>query len=891
MNKAHETGIWRRSLGVECSPEEAETFRLRLITALELFRDRAKVLAGEISRDLPDFTVHDETHFDALWDLADRLAGPSLTLTPVEAFVFGGAALIHDLGMASAAYAGEGGSIEDDPRWPDMVMFVLREELGRAPKPEEIASPDEAVVRSATAQLLRELHAKRAEVLATTTWQGSKGEQFALLEDGLLRSTYGPMIGRIAHSHWWAPSQVGESFDKRLGAPAGCPAAWTARPIVVACLLRLADASHLDATRAPRFLKALRKPSPDAARHWDFQARLSQPYAEDDRFVFTSPPFAVDEAAAWWLCADTLAAVDGEFRAVDALLADHDEDRFAIRGVAGASDPSQLATYIPTEGWTPADARIRISDVVRLVKRMGGNELYGKKPHVPLRELVQNAADAVRARRSIEPQRGPDWGEIVVRMGEVEDDRRWLEVEDTGVGMSSRVLTEHLLDFGRSFWESERVLEELPGLLARGFEPTGQFGIGFFSAFMWGDEVTVTSRRYDAGTADTQVLEFSGGLSRRPLLRPAATHERMVDPGTRVRVLLNAEALWRLGIDQDVPVVPTLVQLCAWLAPALDVTVSVEALGEDRAQAVTAGDWIQMPMDELAERISHFPIRLHDPGAVEEEEGEDEDGEENPPPEESPEQPRLGKHARVLKALDGKVVGRAVLNPTGFQAGIVAIGGFRSSVLRGISGVFLGDPTTAARNIGIPAVPPQVLAEWATEQAILLGPELSGEAAFEAAGVVQLCGGETGSLPIVSTREGPLSMKQAEAWVSDLQEVVVIHDAGLSNDIRTHGTIELSENVAAVSMIASGLLFWDSAAGGMELLEQDWPRSNDVQSGLIFPARDSLFGALREALERVWGGPYVGSHFSEREEGTPVIGTRNGADVHLEAYALRRPGT
>lgn len=128
---------------------------------------------------------------------------------------------------------------------------------------------------------------------------------------------------------------------------------------------------------------------------------------------------------------------------------------------------------------------------------------------MPIRELIQNARDAIAARRLLEG-RPADWGQVSVRIrGEGED--HWLDVSDTGVGMSSTVLTRTLLDFGASLWDSEAVADEFPGLLSKGFQHVGRFGIGFFSVFMLGQTVRVTTRRYDEGPLDTRVLEFATG--------------------------------------------------------------------------------------------------------------------------------------------------------------------------------------------------------------------------------------------------------------------------------------------------------------------------------------------------------------------------------------------
>jgi len=105
MGDFRATHLWKATLGPQKRDQHAAP-RERLRNALEKFRERAAVLAGEIPQDVCDLTVHDITHIDALWETADVIAGTELSFTPTEAFVLGGAFLIHDLGMGLAAYPG-----------------------------------------------------------------------------------------------------------------------------------------------------------------------------------------------------------------------------------------------------------------------------------------------------------------------------------------------------------------------------------------------------------------------------------------------------------------------------------------------------------------------------------------------------------------------------------------------------------------------------------------------------------------------------------------------------------------------------------------------------------------------------------------------------------------
>ena len=77
-----------------------------LMTAYTEFRKRVSLLVAQIHKDMPSLTVHDITHIDALWWTASEIAGPDYPLNPAEAFVLGGAFLLHDAAHCMAAYPG-----------------------------------------------------------------------------------------------------------------------------------------------------------------------------------------------------------------------------------------------------------------------------------------------------------------------------------------------------------------------------------------------------------------------------------------------------------------------------------------------------------------------------------------------------------------------------------------------------------------------------------------------------------------------------------------------------------------------------------------------------------------------------------------------------------------
>lgn len=138
------------------------------------------------------------------------------------------------------------------------------------------------------------------------------------------------------------------------------------------------------------------------------------------------------------------------------------------------------------------DARNFQVDLHGLVDLLS-HHLYSS-PRVYLRELLQNAADAITARR-LEDSEAP--AEIRIRTFQ-----GGLEVHDTGIGLTADQVSELLATIGRS---SKR--DEI-GFAREEF--LGQFGIGMLSAFMVADEIAVTTKAAHesttlwVGTADGQ---------------------------------------------------------------------------------------------------------------------------------------------------------------------------------------------------------------------------------------------------------------------------------------------------------------------------------------------------------------------------------------------------
>src|SRR5215475_9979358 len=125
-----------------------------------------------------------------------------------------------------------------------------------------------------------------------------------------------------------------------------------------------------------------------------------------------------------------------------------------------------------------------------------------------LRELISNASDAcdkLRYEAIAKPELLADGRPLAIRI-KPDSMAGTVTIEDTGIGMDQAELIDNLGTVARSgtraFIERLAEAKDGAGLI-------GQFGVGFYSAFMVADRIEVTSRR--AGAAEVWVWTSSGG--------------------------------------------------------------------------------------------------------------------------------------------------------------------------------------------------------------------------------------------------------------------------------------------------------------------------------------------------------------------------------------------
>ena len=194
-------------------------------------------------------------------------------------------------------------------------------------------------------------------------------------------------------------------------------------------------------------------------------------------------------------------------------------------------------------------------DEEQVFQRLFGKRLYGRID-AALRELIQNAIDATRVRLALECISRDGWNDWSAEEQQVEFrklsfakaqelgihvkheivvdpetgvSQEWLRVVDRGVGMSRDVIQRFLLKVGRSRWREDPAVREL------GLRTIGEFGIGFLSCFMISGRTVIETKSClpnETGLRAT-VYNWKGYLATESLTRTS--------PGTTVSILLTPD--------------------------------------------------------------------------------------------------------------------------------------------------------------------------------------------------------------------------------------------------------------------------------------------------------------------------------------------------------------
>jgi hypothetical protein len=261
----------------------------------------------------------------------------------------------------------------------------------------------------------------------------------------------------------------------------------------------------------------------------------------------------------------------------------------------------------------------------------------------------------------------------------------------------------------------------------------------------------------------------------------------------------------------------------------------------------------------------------------------------------------LAHNLRLLKDERGIVVGRACIglhipslhfhttSDYDFMSGVVTVGGLRSTDLSGVPGIFVGEPTRAARDIAVPVADEQSLKQWACEQVDLMtGFAAEPHLGSEIAQTVRLFAADTKNLPVAQGAAGWVSAEEIASWIDPPDEILLVSHF----DIERLESVQLSlhPNVLGISYGMPVVLQSGGRSSGL-----DWPHRISSRFAEGREWLDTTQGLVVEALAHAWNVPAEHVYEESSRKDSRVVReigiVAGGRPFETQVQLIRNPKT
>lgn len=201
---------------------------------------------------------------------------------------------------------------------------------------------------------------------------------------------------------------------------------------------------------------------------------------------------------------------------------------------------SHIEWRILPKGFEPVKIRFEF-DRSRMFEILGA-EIYQNDPYVFIRELIQNAIDAISMREEILQQHKMSF-EPSIDIDIVSDDMSYsVRISDNGIGMDEYIVKNYLSIAGKSYYRSSDF--DKMGLR---MDPISKFGIGILSCFMVADKIDIETYRDQHLTDQNELLKIS--IPSKDKFFRIEKKKCKGSPGTSVNVFVLKEKLPKIDFD------------------------------------------------------------------------------------------------------------------------------------------------------------------------------------------------------------------------------------------------------------------------------------------------------------------------------------------------------
>jgi hypothetical protein len=391
-------------------------------------------------------------------------------------------------------------------------------------------------------EFLRRHHHRLAHEIALYGVPGPKGNELKLpVKEGTKHIV--DLAGVVARSHGLP---IRSCHDYLKDNYSNVRSFKRVHPIFLMALLRTADILQLQSERAPRQVEKVRKlRSPVSQGEWEMHQAIKDinwnVYPETI-FIHAEPPNAKTYLRIKRLLSQIQHELDSSWTVMsEAYYAEESLRELGLKIRRIRSNLDEKEEFAKKVEYIPCQASFEVADTDLLKLLIG--PLYGERPEIGIRELMQNSIDAVREVREYR-KKHPELkdveftqqdAEVVVSIDE-EEDGWWVTVRDQGIGMTLDTVRNYFLKTGASLRRSEiwrKTFEDEKGK-SRVLR-SGRFGVGVLAAFLLGNEISLSTRHISE--PEDKGITFTAELD-----AEAIELQRIKCPvGTTIRVRISSE--------------------------------------------------------------------------------------------------------------------------------------------------------------------------------------------------------------------------------------------------------------------------------------------------------------------------------------------------------------
>jgi molecular chaperone HtpG len=566
---------------------------------LQHLRREVAELLGLIGRNgfFDEYTKHDISHIDAMLRILDWLIPDNTKkiMTSADWLMIVLAIYFHDLGLlVTEDEFNQRGNSEFQSFTQDF-LFAGQEGTDYRTRILDLYPDDAKRERFLYQEFVRHHHAQRIKVWingSPETRLGAVGKAagtISQLLDGL-SAEFRRDLGLVCESHHL--NDLNDTTKYRVSEPYGNDDNEVVNLQYAAILLRTADLLHITRDRTPSIaFRVISPTNPQSQIEWAKQMSVrslrSQWGTDRNGATTKDAPRDTIEVHATFESSEAFFGLTSYLVYADAQLRKSNEwieaTNASIR--TGYEFPWRYIddSHVEAKGFLPKPFSFEL-DKAKILDLLTGHTLYNDTS-VVLRELVQNALDAVRFQSLIDGKSAASSGKVRILW---DSSSRVLSVTDNGTGMTQGIIEKHLLRVGSSRYDDPEFKRKYPE-----FSAISRFGIGVLSCFMIADEVDITTihpddvqarhislrtvhGKYLVRLIDKTAEEITNGIGAhgsavRLKLRPTAILDDVVETARQWIVVPNCEVT--VEVDGGDPV------RIGYGSPAAALTEAVRSQG------------------------------------------------------------------------------------------------------------------------------------------------------------------------------------------------------------------------------------------------------------------------------------------------------------------------